>query len=300
MQHKKSHYKEDSTRSTSTTISTKAIEHIVDKLRYENNRKSTKKTYYNVWKKFNQFYIRLDKKPKSWEDRLILFVGYLISDNKQSSTIRSYISAIRSVLTEDGVILNENKYLLTSLTKACRLKNDKVKTRFPVQKGVLKLLLNTTKTYFKNKGQPYLAKLYRAIFCSAYFGLLRVGELSKKMEQDKQPRHSAYRSGASGTTSDCICAYSILQEYITVRNRKSSKDKTEQFFVFSDKSPVQPNQMRNVMRKLLSKSGLQAELYNIHSFRIGCCCDLLKMGFKIPTIQKIGCWRSNAVYSYLR
>ena len=118
------------------------------------------------------------QETKNLEDRLILFVGYLIEDKKQSSTIKSYISAVRAVLAEDGVFLNENKYLLNSLTKACRLKNDRVKTRFPIQKGVLKVLLKTTNSYFRGRGQPFLAKLYRALFVSAYFGLLRVGELT--------------------------------------------------------------------------------------------------------------------------
>ena len=98
--------------------------------------------------------------------------------NRKSATIKSYISAIKSVLAEDGVILNNNKYLLNALTKACRLKNDKVQTRFPIQKGVLKILLKTAKTYFEEKGQCYLQALYKALFVAAYFGLLRVGELT--------------------------------------------------------------------------------------------------------------------------
>ena len=170
---------EDTSRSSTTTsISTRAIENIIERLRYQNNRKSTKRTYYNIWRQFNHFYIRLNQKPKSWEDRLLLFVGYLVENNRQSSTIKSYISAIRSVLQDDGVTLNKNKFLLTALTKACKLTNDHVYNRFPIQKEVLKILLKTTKDYFSNKGQIYLAKMYSALFVSAYFGLLRVSELT--------------------------------------------------------------------------------------------------------------------------
>ena len=264
--------------STATSISTKAIEHIVERLKSQNNRTSTKKTYYNVWKKFNQFYIRLDRKPKTWEDRLILFVGYLINDKKQSSTIKSYISAIRSVLSEDGVTLNENKFLLTSLTKACRLKNDRVKTRFPIQKGVLKILLKTTNNYYRGKGQSYLAKLYRALFVSAYFGLLRVGELTAgphaimvknvhigenknkvlfilesskthgrnrrpqmvKMSSKKIPSYTgSYYKSPGFSKEEPICAYTMIREYLRVRI--TAVDKREQFFVFADGSPVHPN-----------------------------------------------------------
>ena len=58
------------------------MQNIVDKLKYEQNRSSTQANYYSIWKKFNQFFIQLDVKPNSWEERLILFVGYLINNDK--------------------------------------------------------------------------------------------------------------------------------------------------------------------------------------------------------------------------
>ena len=85
------------------------------------HRCSTKTSYYGTWKQFNEFFIRLDHKPKSLEDRLVLFVAYLIENKRKSSTIRSYISAIRAVLANDGVTLNDDKVLLMSLTQACKL-----------------------------------------------------------------------------------------------------------------------------------------------------------------------------------
>ena len=44
------------------------------------------------------FFVRLDSKPECWEDRLILYIGFLIEKNRRSSTIKSYISAIKAVL----------------------------------------------------------------------------------------------------------------------------------------------------------------------------------------------------------
>ena len=240
------------------------------------------------------------------------------------------------MLAEDGVILNENKYLLASLTKACKLKNDRVLTRLPIQKGVLKILLGTTKTYFYNIGQPYLSALYKALFVAAYFGLLRVSELTKgphavlaknvnigdnknkilfKLEsskthgKDKKPQlvkiaskviEPQKRSTGHYKWQDShkVCAFSTLRGYL--KRRPIAVNHQEQFFVFADNSPVTESHMRNTLRLLLTKSGLSAHLYNTHSFRIGRCCDLLKMGFEVPTIQKIGRWRSNAVYIFLR
>ena len=166
--------------STSSSISTKEIQLLVDKLKTERNRNSTRKTYYGIWKSFNEFFIKLDEKPVAWEDRLVLYVGHLVSLNRKANTINSYISAIKSVLLDDGIVLNEDKYLLSSLTHACRYRNNStVRTRLPISKPVLAVLLEQTDNYFLDKGQEYLAILYKALFASAYYGLLRVGEITK-------------------------------------------------------------------------------------------------------------------------
>ena len=95
-------HKTGSDESSSSTISTSAVESIVTKLKRERNRSTTREKYYGIWRTFNQFFIKLDRKPDSWEERLVLFIRYLIQDKKKSSTVKSYISAIKSVLKEDG------------------------------------------------------------------------------------------------------------------------------------------------------------------------------------------------------
>ena len=110
--------------SNSSTISTHYIQCIVDRLSLCKHRNSTRATYHRIWKLFNQFFIRLDVKPCSWEDRLVLFTSFLVNNKLKSSTVKSYISAICSVLAEIGEELDQNNYLLKSLTRACRLRND--------------------------------------------------------------------------------------------------------------------------------------------------------------------------------
>ena len=136
----KSADRSDST-SSSSAISMRDMEMLVDKLQAERNRNSTRPVYYSVWKTFNQFFVRLDEKPATWEDRLTLFVAFLIQTNKKAGTIKSYISAIRAILLEVKVELKEDKFLLSSLTKACKLTNDHVRIRLPIKKGLLFIVL---------------------------------------------------------------------------------------------------------------------------------------------------------------
>ena len=118
--------------STSSTLSSIAIKNIVERLKSQGRCSSTRKNYDTVWNLFNKFYIRLDSKPDNWEDRIVLFTGYLIENDKKSSTVKSYISAIKAVLQEDRVEINLNHCLISSLTKACKYQNDFVRTRLPI------------------------------------------------------------------------------------------------------------------------------------------------------------------------
>ena len=152
---------------------------IVDRLWLQQYRSSTKKNYYVVWKLFNKFIIRLDRKPSSWEECLTLFIGYLIDSRKQSATVKLYISAIKATLQEVGVKINHDRTLITSLTKACRLVNDQIRTRLPIQKDLLGVIINQINQYYGVKNQNYLRVLYKTLVSTAYFGLFRVGELSK-------------------------------------------------------------------------------------------------------------------------
>ena len=109
----------------------------------------------------------------------MLFVGHLVHERYQSSTVKSYLSAIRAVLKDDRVKLDEDLYLINSLTKACKLENDQVRTKFPIQRSMLSVLLNKVEKLYLNMNQPYLASLYKTIILTAYFGLFRIGELAE-------------------------------------------------------------------------------------------------------------------------
>ena len=76
--------KRSSNISSCSTISTNAIVNIVDRLKTERVRKSTRANYYGIWRSFNEFFIKLKFiKPNSWEERLVLFAGYLADDGKK-------------------------------------------------------------------------------------------------------------------------------------------------------------------------------------------------------------------------
>ena len=117
--------------------------------------------------------------PKSWEDRTSLFVAYLVDAGFQSSSVKSYISAIKwTLINYADYDWQDNMVLLGSLTRACKLINDCVKTRLPITCSLLELILFEVGRQFGSKGQPYLEMLYKAVFTLGYYGMLRVCELT--------------------------------------------------------------------------------------------------------------------------
>ena len=150
----------------------------MDQLRRDRIRESTRRNYYQIWKSFNQFFTKLDVKPTTWEDRITLFVAYLVDKNRKSMTIRCYILAIKAVLQDNLIEVDENRYLLSSLTRACRIHRDVVKTRLPIGKEMLHVLLQHIEDRLLVLNQAYLAQLYTTIVATAYYGLLRIGEVS--------------------------------------------------------------------------------------------------------------------------
>ena len=284
-----------SSSSASSRLSTKEIELIVEKLRLQSHRNSTRRNY-TIWKLLSKFYLRLDIKPCTWEDRLVLFVGYLVNNNKQSSTIKSYISAIKYVLKEDKVELNENKFLIDSLTKACKLINDTVDRKLPIQKSLLQAILTKIKMFYETgeNNQPYLSIMYRAIFSTAYYGLLRVGEvtkgdhpilardvhvaenknkmllvlrMSKTHWKNDKPQIVKISSDHARTINNQFCPFRLLRKFASLRGPYTGLD--ELFFTFSDGTPVTPAHMHTCLKTMLKLLKIDHTFYTFHGLRLG-------------------------------
>ena len=304
---------------------------MIERLQQNVVRSTTAKNYLTVWRLFNKFLIRLDKKPKFWEDRTTMFCAYMIDKGTtQSSTVKSYVSAIKCILKIDGYKWRDDQVVLSSLTKACRLANDCRSCKLPIQRPLLEMILFEICRVYEN--QLYLCKLYQAIYILGYYGLMRVGEMTQgdhpvkacnvhmghkknkillilysskthsranppqKIKISELQEHNNQQAKKRNTV--LFCPFSILRKYIEARGGFLSMD--ENFFVFKDKSAVKPKHTNDVLKKCLSRMNLDHTLYSIHGLRSGRACDMLKQGFSIEHIKYVGRWKSNAVYKYLK
>ena len=174
-----------------------------------------------------------------------------------------------------------------------------------------------------------------AIFILGYYGLMRIGELTISNKNEAHTLkaknvHMAtnkdklllilYSSKTHGRgnipqkikiTSNRnenqnsnhlhrhFCPFKIINEYIAKRGT-FCKTEDENFFIYSDRSPVTAEATRKLLKDILKVLNLDPNLYSMHSLRIGRGSDLRKFNYPISEIKRLGRWRSNAVFRYLR
>ena len=219
--------------------------------------------------------------------------------------------------------------MLGSLTRACKLVNDRVRTRLPIQCGLLELLLFEIQRIFMEKSQLYLEVMYKALFALGYYGLMRVGELTESpyvvkakdvhMATNKnkiliilhtskthgiESRPQKIKITSNAGTGDInyvkrnFYPFQLLREYLAIRGDYCND--YDQFFIYRDGSPVTPSKARKLLKGILGTLGLNSGLYDKHSFRIGRTTDLVKYNYPIDVVRRLGRWRSNIIYKYIR
>ena len=265
-----------------------------------------------------------------WEERAVLFGTYLVDKGAQSSTIKSYFSAIKHILITDGYAWDNNKVMLGTITKSCRILNDCVCICLPIHSRLLDEILFELECFYGGLGktapQPYLEKLYKAAFSLAYYGLMRVGELALGthtvkakdvhlgMNKDKLllVLHTSKTHGKeshpqkikiSARDSEKLqkkffCPFRVREDYMNIRGIYEHDQ--EPFLVFADRTPVTQYQFHSVLKTQLDRLQLDSSLYNCQSLRIGCATDMIHFGYSFSLVKKAGRWHSNAIYRYLK
>lgn len=294
---------------------------IIDIIKFMRHRANTRLQYHRIWTSFNKFLIKFDRMPATWEDRVYIWVAHLVDNRKSVATVKSYLSAIRQILSSDGVELNEDKALLSSLLTTCKLKNKSLFIRLPIRLKLLQRVIHHTDLLFKNCGQYYLATLLKAMFSTAYFGLLRVGELVQGDHQMKAENVHLARnknkliilltSSKTHTPQDAPqrieipaipqlgknCPLKLLENFMKIRESGSANNA---LFTLPSGIPITAQMFRTWLRRILANIGVNCKLYNSHSFRAGRCLDLRKLGFSLRKVKEAGRWLSSAILKYLK
>jgi hypothetical protein len=172
---------------------------------------NTKRTYSSAQNRFMSFCtkFKLIQMPVS-EDTLLLYVSFLFEEGLSGSTIRVYLSAVRSLH-----ILAGSQYPANLPRVKLALKGAIRETPAPVRK--LPITINILKDLLLHVNHRFDDKLIRAVTTLAFFGCFRMGELCI-------PDHAPFDSKSHLCVGDLSIDYT--DKTIAVHLKTSKTDKS--------------------------------------------------------------------------
>jgi hypothetical protein len=256
------------------------------------------------------------------EDTLLMYISYLFEQGLSGSSIRVYLSAVRSLHIFSGRPYPTELHRVKLAIKGAVRQTPKPIRKLPITFNILKQML------------PFLAqcfdkKLMHAVSCLAFFGCFRLGELcladgkpfihSQHLcvnditldERDlcltvhlKQSKTDVDNAGVDvflGCSRDSLCcAYCSMKSYLKFRNCLPIHANTSPLFVVPGGGVLTKTYMISVTRLLLSMSGHDPSLFSGHSFRAGAATTAGDNQFREWELKMLGRWASPAYNLYLR
>ena len=246
---------------------------------------------------------------------LVLFVGYLHLHGYAPTSIISYVCAIGYVHKIKALADPTSTFLVQRLMAAVTKVRPTADTRLPITLTILRqlvLALNHTIHI------PYNVALLRAMLLVAFYGLMRVGEITSTPDGHTalllsqltfESEHallviSNFKHNTSGRSfqivlpkqSDTVlCPHLALRHYLGFRGTLQGP-----LFCFPGGTPISRNFFVHNLHTLLNFCGLSPTLYKSHSFRIGAASFYAESGMSDEQIRLLGRWKSNAFRKYIR
>eukprot|EP01083_Nonionella_stella_P282196 960330_1 len=246
-----------------------------------------------------------------------------LSKSCRPSTIRSYISSVRSFSRSFGHQIPRSfpPVLSAFLRGFSRAVPRPPRLRLPITVDILARI------------QPFLPPSFDgmavwAAMCMATFGLFRIGEILPrttssqcflplgavslcsisgtqgisiflaKSKADQVGKGATIFIGESGSQ---VCACRALVSYLSLR-RSAFPSKSffyDHIFILSDGSPLTSTGISKVLSASVSAIGLDASSYSSHSFRKGGATSMSNAGFPDHIIQQAGRWSSECFKRYV-
>jgi hypothetical protein len=284
---------------------------------------NTKRTYTSAQTRFLNFceLYKLNAMPCT-EDTLILYVSFLFEEGLTASTIRVYLSAVRSMHVFAGV-----PYPTEMLRVRLALKGAVRQTPQPVRK--LPITIDILKQMLKNAKHRFDSLLLTSVMTLAFFGCLRLSEFClpdttkfssnlhvcmSDVNIDLKTKTLTLFLRRSKTDSDnkgvsiyigcsrepTCCAFCSMCAYLKFRNTIIPNNDDAPLFLLPGGTVLAKNYMISITRLLLCMSGYNPALYSGHSFRAGAATTAGDSGFKDWELKMLGRWKSSAYNIYLR
>ena len=261
------------------------------------------------------------------EDTLCHFAATLAVEGLRHRTIKSYMAGVRHLHISEGhgdpfsAGLHRLHYVLRGVKRAEGMSGVAKRERRPITPD----LLHKIKVVWDPRAHEDDVVMLWAACCLAYFGFMRVGELTvpsddgydaschlswgdvtvddptrpSRMEvRIKASKTDPFRRGISifiGRVSSDLCPVSAMLAYMVVRGKIAGP-----LFRFSDGKPLTRQRLVTAVKDALVKAGVEPGQYSGHSFRIGAATTAAARGPEDSTVRTLGRWKSLAYLEYIK
>ena len=284
---------------------------------------NTHKTYLAGWRAFCQFRQQHPGGPWASVDDVRHFVAWLSLRGLASATIATYVSGLGYYQKLNGQVDPTSDFLVCKLIEGARRVRPSIDCRVPISLPILDRIISVLVHICSSQ---YESVMFRAVFLSAFFGFMRVGEFAVYSKNNIQSsvltftdirfvpvdaqtvsvdivfRHAKNNQRGPPQTirlvqsqNAALCPVRALQDFAAIRPRVDGP-----FFCHFNTGPLTRYQFNAVLQKAVRFADLTDYHIRGHSFRIGAASSAFGLGVPQSNICQMGRWRSRAFLSYVR
>lgn len=264
------------------------------------------------------------------EDVLIYFVAHCFKNLKlQYSTIKLYLSGIRYQCIQNNIdspfqySSNSMEKISMFLNSVKRLQKPVTRNRLPITFDILQQICRKLK---EGIFSAFTDCMLFTAFVVAFYGFLRCGEFTvhdaKLFDKEcnlclsdisfqsdyavlhlKQSKTDPFRKGVDiqlHKLNHEFCPYTALNSYLLLRKAKGFFQSYDPLFINESGQALERNFFISKLKHLLDLCGLDSQLYNGHSFRIGAATSAGKNNIEDHLIKTLGRWKSSSYCRYIK
>ncbi|XP_056122442.1 uncharacterized protein LOC130100837 [Rhinichthys klamathensis goyatoka] len=286
----------------------------------------TLQSYVTAWRCFKAFHLSYNTPFPDFSLLTITsFISYLNSvKSLQVGSIKSYLSGIQFFhklihgAPSPEINNSQTSLLIKGIQRSQPTRPD---TRQPITLDILTKCIHTLRSGYRSLNT---SRTLDAMFILAFFGFLRCSELAITSRFDpkihpnisdlsvldsetisfliKQSKTDQTKKGHFiyiFNLSSPIQPFQTILAYLQLRN-SHAKSHLEPLFIDDSNKPVTRFWFQKHLKSVLQLSGIPAENFSSHSFRIGAATSAAQKGLSQQQIQALGRWSSDAFQTYIR
>ena len=265
--------------------------------------------------------------PLTTENTILLFITSLAQSKLAQSTIKAYLSAVRSLHIQSGLLHKFSSQLSPRVEMILRgIKKEQSEGQSPrIRLPITIEIMYKIQQLLQGQSNDYYNSMIWAACCIAFFGFLRCSEFTTHSQQEYDPHvHLQYKDVAVdcrnnpnmvrvqikqlktdpfwqgvtlslGKTGCTVCPVTGILPYLTARGSHPGP-----LFITKNGTYMTRQAFQSSVSALLTRIGLPQKHFNTHSFRIGAAISAKAAHISDVHIQTLGRWRSSAYQAYIK